>query len=403
MEAFDKLHQIRAAQNEILVSREQEIDGVWLTFLSGQHGFFYGVPGVAKSMIVEDAARHLGSKCFTQLMSKSTMPEDLYGPVSIKALKDDRYEHQINGYLPTADFAFLDEGFKAGAAILNTLLRLINERQFRHGTDMIHVPLRSLFIASNEIPQEAELAALHDRILFRFNVEELNNSTDFATLLSKEAAITAYLKAPPVTIISMEEFVAMRDAVDAVVVPPSVLAQIVDIRDTLGMDHQITASSRRWLRTLSGVRAHAAMHGRTEAIDEDLAVLTFMLWDQLSEIPAVREVVWNIANPILFLIKDIKDDITKALDDMDRKLDAAQGNESTLLLQEYSVILEDIGNRVIVARETLTKTQRDKFDVKLKYMQDVVEGARVRLAVQVGGIDAKAVLDNTVAWKPETV
>ena len=62
----------------------------------------------------------------------------------MKALEDDQYLRKTDGYLPTADIAFIDEIFKANSAILNSLLTLLNERLFDNGTSRLQVPLTCL-------------------------------------------------------------------------------------------------------------------------------------------------------------------------------------------------------------------------------------------------------------------
>lgn len=70
--------------------------------------------------------------------------QELFGPLSMRALEDDRYIRQTEGYLPKANVAFVDEIFKANSAILNTLLTVLNERLFDNGTDREQVPLLCL-------------------------------------------------------------------------------------------------------------------------------------------------------------------------------------------------------------------------------------------------------------------
>ena len=62
----------------------------------------------------------------------------------MRALEDDRYVRQTEGYLPKANVAFVDEIFKANSAILNTLLTVLNERLFDNGTQREQVPLLCL-------------------------------------------------------------------------------------------------------------------------------------------------------------------------------------------------------------------------------------------------------------------
>ena len=71
-------------------------------------------------------------------------PQSIDSSSAIAGLENDLYERQIDGYLPTAEVAFVDEIFKANSAILNALLTLLNERLFDNGSKRIAVPLLCL-------------------------------------------------------------------------------------------------------------------------------------------------------------------------------------------------------------------------------------------------------------------
>lgn len=62
----------------------------------------------------------------------------------VAGLENDEYVRQIEGYLPTAEVAFIDEIFKANSAILNALLTLLNERLFDNGHRRLLAPLLTL-------------------------------------------------------------------------------------------------------------------------------------------------------------------------------------------------------------------------------------------------------------------
>jgi MoxR-like ATPase len=77
---------------------------------------------------------------FSLLLTRFTVPEEVFGPVSVAGLREDVYRRVCTGKLPEAQVAFLDEVFKAPSAILNTLLKILNERtvEIRDGTSDRH-------------------------------------------------------------------------------------------------------------------------------------------------------------------------------------------------------------------------------------------------------------------------
>ena len=140
--------------------REEIMAVALLGALSGQNTFLFGPPGTAKSLISRRLACAFKEPSYFEcLMNRFTEPSEVVGPVSVKALKEDKYTRKTEGYLPTADFAFLDEIWKSSPAILNTLLTIINEHIYRNGDEITQVPLKALIAASNDTPQG--LALIH--------------------------------------------------------------------------------------------------------------------------------------------------------------------------------------------------------------------------------------------------
>ena len=131
-----------------LLERDMEVRLMLLAALCGEHLLLLGPPGTAKSELSRRLSSLTGGQYFERLLTRFSVPEELFGPLSIKGLERDEYSRKTEGYLPTAEVAFIDEIFKANSAILNALLTLLNERLFDNGTDRLPVPLLCLVGAS---------------------------------------------------------------------------------------------------------------------------------------------------------------------------------------------------------------------------------------------------------------
>lgn len=285
--------------------REEVIALSLLAAMAGESIFLLGLPGVGKSMV----ARRLkmafkGATGFEYLMSRFSTPDEIFGPVSITKLKDkDTYERVIDGYLPTADVVFLDEIWKAGPAIQNSLLTALNERIFRNGNHDIHLPLKTIISASNELPAEGEgLEALWDRFLVRYIVQPISQRGAFLKLLTEKGE---ECKISEELMFTEEEFGTIQRAIDNIQVPDAVCNIICDIRDILSDEEKslkampaITevpyVSDRRWRKIVGILRTSALLNGRGEVDASDCFLLENLLWDKDDQIMSVRRLVAEV-------------------------------------------------------------------------------------------------------------
>lgn len=156
-----------------LIEREALVETIVLSAVAGEHVLVIGPPGTAKSEAVRRIARATGGNYFEYLLGRFTEPNEIFGPVDLRKLREGVVEIETSGMLPEAEIAFLDEIFQGSTAILNTLLGLLNERVFRRGHTRMRCPLRICVGASNALPDDETLAAFADRFLVRVFVDAI--------------------------------------------------------------------------------------------------------------------------------------------------------------------------------------------------------------------------------------
>ena len=257
-----------------LVERRQSVRLCLLAALAREHTLLIGPPGTAKS----ELARRLhtafrGGRYFERLLTRFSVPEELFGPLSIRALEEDRYERHTAGFLPDATIAFIDEVFKANSAILNALLTLLNERVFDNGAGRQDCPLVSAIGATNAVPEDEVAEAFFDRFLLRLPVAAVS-SDGFGALL---AAGPAREWRPPANELALDatDLAGLAADARAVTVPAEVVNLLGSLR-THFAGIPLFVSDRRWVTIVWLLRVAAASEGRSAVAVWDLLLLPWL-------------------------------------------------------------------------------------------------------------------------------
>ncbi len=297
-----KVREVGRALDERYLDKNELVRLLLVTLVAGEHMLIVGPPGTAKSALVRHLARLVDARYFEYLLTRFSEPNEIFGPIDIKAFREGTYVRRVEAMLPDADIVFLDEIFKSNSAILNSLLSILNERRFFTGSASIRVPLSSLYGATNEVPNDDALSAVFDRFLVRASSENLD-SFHFHGLverglraeiesLAEEGAIAGDGATRP--LVTLSEIRLLKTCLARQLqFPEEFLARYKGLVFQIRSEG-VTLSDRRVVKLLKLFAASALVDGRPTVDDGDFFVLRHV-WNSVDQIAIVDDIV----NPVL--------------------------------------------------------------------------------------------------------
>ncbi|MDA9558126.1 DUF3763 domain-containing protein [Vibrio sp.] len=327
----ERICTLSKALSEGVYEREGVIRLCLLAALSGESVFLLGPPGIAKSMIAKRLIQAFEqSSYFEYLMTRFSTPEEVFGPLSINDLKDHgKYNRLTEGYLPQAEVVFLDEIWKAGPAILNTLLTVVNEKTFKNGNQITKVPMRLLISASNELPDaDSGLDALYDRMLVRIFVNRIQSKQNFKAMLT--VGTPQEIQIPEGLAIKEAEYHEWLKCIETMKLTDGCFEKLYQLKTMLERaaetlhDEELYVSDRRWKKAVKLLKASAFFNGRDEINPLDILLLQECLWSSPASRDIVNEVMDTYALNVAFeqgLIDNKLQSCEKELNDIQEELE----------------------------------------------------------------------------------
>lgn len=329
-EIFNRKDGFMAAYN---VEREEQIELLGISLISGIDPLFLGDPGTGKTWMIElllkllDGARE--EDFFNTLVFKETPADDLLGPRDVMAMKQSKIARMTDGFLPTAVIAYLDEIFKASPTLVNSLLDIMANRKLKVGRTIHDVSqLLCVFASSNELPDREDMLPFRDRFgltNFVHPVRTPEGRKEVMKIQDEYQAGAGKIDLSSAPVLTLDEVGEIRTEVMGIHFPDPVkeiLATCMERWEGKGF----LPSMRRQGQMIRGLKARAWTNGRDHVTTDDLILLQHMAWNHPDHATDAREVVMEFANvfarkgaamrealePILAELDRIKTEITNA-------------------------------------------------------------------------------------------
>lgn len=374
-----KMQQISVEVNNLFVERDELIKLMLLAITTGTNLLMLGPPGTAKSLITQElCSRVENANYFQWMLNKTSDPSEILGPFSVKAMENDKFLRITAGKLPEAHIAFMDEVYKSNAPTLNALLTIMNEHIFYNDGKPVDIPLISMFGASNEPPEDETLAALHDRFIFRMNVQYVHDAANkkrmHSNYIDNRAGLLGLASKATITLAELQ---ALQQAAKSVKVPKDVINKFIRLINDL--DRQaIHVSDRRQNECFKVMQGSAVLAGRNAVGLDDFKSLIYVLWEKEEHIPIIESAILKMVNPYDDRFKELKDNFNQVKTDIDGITDSSQ--KSKKAIESKGVIEKIVGktNKLIneASKNGKDVTEFTEFrDTMIQYNQQLISAA----------------------------
>jgi MoxR-like ATPase len=384
------LRQIMVEQEAMFFERRQAIEAAVLAVLSKEHLFLLGLPGTAKSMLIRDlVSRFIEALYFEVLMSRTRPDATVLGPFNLPALREHGdFHRKTKGFLPDVNFANIEEIGKMGPTMGHDILGILNERIYHEvngGRSTRPVPLYTAFTSSNEmiVAESDESAALWDRLLVRWIVDYIQESSNFASFLADLPGDHATRTTIP--------FVDLADAIDnevpKIILPRATIDTIIRLRGEL-RQKEIVVSDRRWRQSVRVLQASAFLNGRSQVEDDDIAVLRYTLWDSVEQLSTVERITLSVSNPTAEKVIEIMDTV--------RQINKGIADRVGTSLEARASYGTEVNGKIKVMASELGKLRQDALTVgrsttKIDEAVEALNAAKNNIYINLLDIDPSVV------------
>jgi MoxR-like ATPase len=280
--ALEKVAAARAAVGEVIFGQKQVVEETLVTLLAGGHGLLVGVPGLAKTKLVETLGTVLGLDARRVQFTPDLMPADILGSEIMEEAADGRRAFRFVRGPIFAQLLMADEINRASPRTQSALLQSMQEYHVTVAGERHDLP-RPFHVLATQNPLEQEGTyplpeAQLDRFLMQIDVLYPDRAAERRILLETTSGDQAQAKAA----MSAEDLVGIQQLVRRLPVGERIVESILDVvrmarpgeGDAEITKHVVWGPGPRAAQALMlASRARALLDGRLSPSLDDVAAL----------------------------------------------------------------------------------------------------------------------------------
>ncbi len=283
--AISRLAAVRASIGRVVFGQDAVVENTLVTLISGGHGLLVGVPGLAKTRLVETLGTVLGLGARRIQFTPDLMPSDILGSEVLDQAPDGTRSFRFLEGPIFAELLMADEINRASPRTQSALLQAMQEAHVTIAGRRHDLP-RPFHVLATQNPLEQEGTyplpeAQLDRFLMQIDVDYPDRATERRVLIETTGAD----EVRPEPVMSGAELIELQRLVRLLPVGESIVEAILDlVRATRPAEPGAPASPdaahvawgpgpRAGQSLMLAVRARALIAGRLAPSLDDVAAL----------------------------------------------------------------------------------------------------------------------------------
>lgn len=273
LQSIQKINQIKADLNQLIIGQESLIDFLLISLVAGGNCLIEGVPGIAKTMTAKLLAKSLGLDFSRIQFTPDLMPSDILG-TSVFNQKNNDFEYKKGPIF--SNIILIDEINRAPAKTQSALFEVMAEKQITmDGTTYILENQFIVFATQNPIEQEGTYRlpeAQLDRFIFNIIVDYPSIEAEIKIIESFHNRKDLKIEDEPITKFSKSEIIDIQSLIYNVSIKEELINYIAQIVTNTRTNNSLFlgASPRASLSILNASKANAILNGRNYVIPEDI-------------------------------------------------------------------------------------------------------------------------------------